>query len=217
MTVQRTITLRAAETLATFHREEAENVPPGAVRDHHEDMARRCLADVEDIKHQIGGAGLTVENQATALRQRDLTTALNIVERHPIMHGIGMAVDAVAAARVAMRGTSPTPSWLHGEERRRDTRRSPRRLGIGRASERLPGIRSRPVIAGSGPVMNDRLGRLFPQFRISVDIIGRCWLRNSCQRSIRICAPPWPYGTPTLPLRIAFTRTMGDRDVGRRA
>jgi hypothetical protein len=65
-------------------------------------MARQCLADVEDIKHQIVSAGVTVENQAGAVRRRDLEIALRIIERHPIMHGIGMAIDAVAAARVAM-------------------------------------------------------------------------------------------------------------------
>jgi hypothetical protein len=94
--------LRAAERLAKFHQEQADKVPPGGVQDHHWDMARRCLADVEDIKGHILASGVTVENQAAHVRRHDLETALKIIERHPITHGIAMAVDAVAAARVAM-------------------------------------------------------------------------------------------------------------------
>jgi hypothetical protein len=102
MTVLLITALHAAETLAKFHQEQADKMPPGGVQDHHHDMTRRCLADVEDIRHQVVGAGVTVEHQADAVRRRDLETALKIIERHPITHGIAMAVDAVAAARVAM-------------------------------------------------------------------------------------------------------------------
>jgi hypothetical protein len=34
-----------------------------------------------------------VENQAAAMRSRGLTTAQKIIDRHPIMHGFGMAVE----------------------------------------------------------------------------------------------------------------------------
>jgi hypothetical protein len=36
------------------------------------------------------------------MRRRDLEAAQNIIDRHPIMHGIVMPVEDVAQARVAM-------------------------------------------------------------------------------------------------------------------
>jgi hypothetical protein len=77
-------------------------MPAGGVQDHHRDMVRRCLADVEDITHKIVGAENMVENQTKTLRQLDLTLAMQIVERHHIMLGMGMILEDAAAARVAM-------------------------------------------------------------------------------------------------------------------
>jgi hypothetical protein len=102
MTVPFITALRAAETLAIFHLGEVENVPPGDVQNHHQDMVLHCLADVEDIKQKIVGADDTVENQARTLRQFDLTVALSIIERHNIMLGIGMPLQDAVAARMAM-------------------------------------------------------------------------------------------------------------------
>ena len=69
---------------------------------YHKDMARCCAEDSERITRGILATGVTVENQATAMRRRDLETAHRIIDRHPIMHGICMPVEDVAQARVAM-------------------------------------------------------------------------------------------------------------------
>ncbi len=101
MTVLLITALRAAETLAAYHRQRV-NQTLGAPQAYHQDMAGRCLADIEYFKRQFAAAGATFENQATEMRRRDLETAHRIVERHPIMQGIGMRLDDVAQARVAM-------------------------------------------------------------------------------------------------------------------
>jgi hypothetical protein len=44
MTILLINALRAAETLASFHQEQAGKMPPDAVQVHHQDMAQRCLA-----------------------------------------------------------------------------------------------------------------------------------------------------------------------------
>jgi hypothetical protein len=54
--------MQAAETLARFHQEQAGKMPPGAVQDHHQDMAQRCLADVDDIRGHLLAVGATVEH-----------------------------------------------------------------------------------------------------------------------------------------------------------
>jgi hypothetical protein len=101
MTVLLITALRAAETLAAFHRHRAGN-SLGATREYHLVMAGRCAEDAEDITRTIVADGGTVEHQADAVRRHDLETAQRIIERHPIMHGIGMPLDQVAQARVAM-------------------------------------------------------------------------------------------------------------------
>ena len=68
-------------------------MPPGGVYDHHRDMARRCLTDVDDVKHQIAAAGATVEHQADAMRRHDMTIAHRIIDRHVIMHGVGIPAE----------------------------------------------------------------------------------------------------------------------------
>ena len=75
----------------------------------HEDMAWRCEEDAEPITREIQAAGVTVENQAAAVRSHDLATAQKIIDRHPIMHGLGMAVEDVASARVRWLAILPTP------------------------------------------------------------------------------------------------------------
>jgi hypothetical protein len=47
MTVLLITALRAAETLARFHMEQAANVPAGLIQNRHRDMARKCLADAD--------------------------------------------------------------------------------------------------------------------------------------------------------------------------
>jgi hypothetical protein len=94
--------LQAAETLARFHQEQADKMPPGAVQGHHQDMAQRCLSDVEDIRGHIFAVGLTVEHQADAVWQHDMETAQRIIDRHVIMLGMGIHADNVPAARTAI-------------------------------------------------------------------------------------------------------------------
>jgi hypothetical protein len=103
MTVMLVTALQAAQTLGAFHRERATDTT-GDARAHHADMAWRCAEDVESITRAILASGVTVENQAAAIRSRDLVTAQRIIDRHPIMHGIGMPVEDVAPARMEMAG-----------------------------------------------------------------------------------------------------------------
>jgi hypothetical protein len=94
--------LHAAETLARFHQEQAAKMPPGAVQTHHQDMARRCLADIEDIRAHLFAVDATVEHQDLVMRGHDMETAQGIIDRHVIMHGVGIHADNVPAARTAM-------------------------------------------------------------------------------------------------------------------
>jgi hypothetical protein len=64
----------------------AEN-SAGDARAFYQDMDRRCSDDAKDMRRMIAGAGVTVEDQDLALRQRDLATAQAIIDRHQIMHG----------------------------------------------------------------------------------------------------------------------------------
>jgi hypothetical protein len=93
--------LRAAETLVNFHRQRIENTA-GEARAYHEVTARRCAEDAERITREILATGVMVENQATAMGRRDLEAAQKIIDRHPIMHGVGMPADDVPAARMAV-------------------------------------------------------------------------------------------------------------------
>jgi hypothetical protein len=95
MTVLLVTALRAAETLAAFHRQCVEN-NAGEARAYHEVTARRCAEDAERITREILATGVTVENQATAMRRRDLEAAQKIIDRHVIMHGVGMPAENVA-------------------------------------------------------------------------------------------------------------------------
>lgn len=93
--------LRAAETLAAFHRQRTANTA-GEARSYHEDMAGRCAEDAELMTSGIVASGVTVEDQGEAMRRRDLEAAYRIIDRHPIMHGIGLAAEEVGQARSAM-------------------------------------------------------------------------------------------------------------------
>jgi hypothetical protein len=101
MTVPLVTALQAAETLRTFH---LEQVVGGGVEtgEHHFDMAQRCEEDAEDITNAILANSVTAEHQAEIVRRRDLEIAQRIIDRHVIMHGVGMAADKVPAARMAM-------------------------------------------------------------------------------------------------------------------
>jgi hypothetical protein len=99
MTVQLITALHAADTLATYHRMSAKNSADDVCA-LHQDMERRCSDDAEDIRRKISGAGVTVEDQNLALRQRDLPTAQAIIDRHQIMQGV--PIGDVQAACEAM-------------------------------------------------------------------------------------------------------------------
>jgi hypothetical protein len=101
MTVMLITAWRAAETLTAFHRQRAADTA-GEARAYHADMASRCAEDAECMTREIIASGVMPEHQATVIRSRDLVTAQRIIDRHPIMHGVGMPVEEVAPARVAM-------------------------------------------------------------------------------------------------------------------
>jgi ureidoglycolate hydrolase len=101
MTIMLITALRAAETLAAFHRQRVESTA-GEARAYHEVAARRCAEAGERITCEILATGETAENQVDAARRRDLETALKIIERHPIMHGVELPVDQVGRARLSM-------------------------------------------------------------------------------------------------------------------
>jgi hypothetical protein len=82
MTVLLITALRAAETLTAFHRQRVETAAAGEDRVYHIGMARQCADDAERITREILGSGLTVENQATEMRRRDLEKAHRIIDRH---------------------------------------------------------------------------------------------------------------------------------------
>jgi hypothetical protein len=103
MTISLVTALHAAKTLATYHRERAENSADDA-RAFHQDMDRRCSDDAEDIKRMITGASVTAEDRELALRQRDLVTAQAIIDRHQIMHGILASTQAIIDRHQTTRG-----------------------------------------------------------------------------------------------------------------
>jgi hypothetical protein len=109
MAVMLITALRAAETLAAFHRQNSM----GEARGRHQDMARLCADDADTIKRTIVADGGTVENQADALRRRDITIAQRIIDRRAILHRLGMAADDVPGAGMAM--TWDIADALHGE------------------------------------------------------------------------------------------------------
>jgi hypothetical protein len=73
--------LRAAETLAAFHRERAGNFT-GEIRERHLDMAQRCRDDAEGIQRLLYAGGVSPEHEADVLRQRDVAAAQAIIGRH---------------------------------------------------------------------------------------------------------------------------------------
>jgi hypothetical protein len=101
MSVMLITALRAAETLAAFHLQRAGKAAGEELADHL-DRAQRCTDDVERITSEILAGGLSVENQAAAMRRRDLEAAYKIIDRHPIMHGVGIPSDDVPPAKSAM-------------------------------------------------------------------------------------------------------------------
>jgi hypothetical protein len=108
--------LRAAETLKTFHLERVvdSSVVSGEL---HLEAARRCAEDAENITNAILASGVTVENQADAVRRHDMEIAQRIIDRHVIMHGLAMPADDVPAARMAMaRDIADALKAARGEE-----------------------------------------------------------------------------------------------------
>jgi hypothetical protein len=95
--------LRAAETLAAYHRERIEQTL-GPMRAYHERVHRLCLEDINDIKWQLAVSGATAENQARAVRSQDLEAAQRIVAAHflPEWRGSEKAPQAMEAMAQAM-------------------------------------------------------------------------------------------------------------------
>jgi hypothetical protein len=82
MTVLLVIPMHAAETLAAFHQQQSRGQPEPA-RGYHVDMAQRCGEDGGRSRPPILAAGLTVDHQGDAVRRQDITTAQQLVDRHP--------------------------------------------------------------------------------------------------------------------------------------
>jgi hypothetical protein len=94
--------LQAAETLGAFHRQRAEQTL-GARQLWHAQMARLCEESIEDIKQQLVAGGVTPENQARAIRSRDVETAQRIVAAHLLpewraSEKVPQAIEALAQA-----------------------------------------------------------------------------------------------------------------------
>jgi hypothetical protein len=111
MTVLLVTALQAAETLAAYHSERFDQTL-GARQEWHAEMARLCGENIEDIKRQLAESGVTTENQAKAVRSRDVGAAQRIVDAHLLpewrasekapqaMEGLAQAIaDAMKAAR----------------------------------------------------------------------------------------------------------------------
>jgi hypothetical protein len=69
-----------------------------------------CAEDAERITRDILGTGVTVENQATEMRRRDLEKAHRIIDRHPIMHGMACRLRMLRRPGWRWRAILPTPS-----------------------------------------------------------------------------------------------------------
>ncbi len=101
MTVLLFTAQQAAETLAAFHRQRAEYAT-GEAREYHLDMAQRCAADAEESGRAILANAATVRHQADAVRRHDMEAAQRIINRHPVMQGVGLPPEEIPAARAAM-------------------------------------------------------------------------------------------------------------------
>jgi hypothetical protein len=100
VTVPLITALQAAETLGAYHRQRTL----GARQQWHAEMARLCEEQIEDIKRQLTASGVTVENQARAVRSRDVETAQRIVAAHllPEWRASEKASQAMAALAQAI-------------------------------------------------------------------------------------------------------------------
>jgi hypothetical protein len=117
MTVLLVAALQAAETLAAHHRGRIEQTR-GQKQAHHEQMHRRCLEDIEDIMRQLAASGVTVQNQARAIRSRDVETAQRVVAAHLLPEwraseeapqAMEALAQAIADAMQTARGGSTLP------------------------------------------------------------------------------------------------------------
>ncbi len=88
--------LRAAETLAAFHRQQAAHKGD----EYDIEMAERCEKDAALIQDMLLDYDITPEHEADAMRERDRETAYALIDRHLIMRGI--AIEDVPAAREAI-------------------------------------------------------------------------------------------------------------------
>ena len=108
--------LQAAKTRAAYHRGRIQQTL-GARQTYHEQMHRRCLEDIDDIKEQIAAGGVTAEDQARLERSQDVETAQRIIAAHLLpewrasekapqaMEAMAQAIaDAMQAARIGTSG-----------------------------------------------------------------------------------------------------------------
>jgi hypothetical protein len=117
MTVLLITALQAAEMLAAYHRQRVDQTL-GARQQWPAEMARLCEENAEDIRRQLA-VGATPENQARAVRSRDVEIAQLTVAAHLLpewrasdnapqaMEGLAQAtVDAVQTARGGTTGAT---------------------------------------------------------------------------------------------------------------
>jgi hypothetical protein len=116
MTVTFTIALQAAEALASFHLQRTKQTL-AKPRTYHQDMAQRCLDDIERIKRQLIDAGVTLEYQVTAMHNRDMAAAQAIIDKHGLPEWrafeqgrqalVALAQDVADALRAVRGGMMP--------------------------------------------------------------------------------------------------------------
>jgi hypothetical protein len=117
MTVFLIDALYAAERLAGFHRDRAEQAPLGLGAIHRQTV-QILEADIARIRRELNSAGVSVENQAHAVYAHDMRTAQEIVTTHILMEWraderaskimVEMA-KAIADAIQVGRGAKPAP------------------------------------------------------------------------------------------------------------
>jgi hypothetical protein len=112
MIVKLIAALQAAETLATYHLQRVKQTT-GTRQAYHWSAAKCAQDDIDDIKYQLGGGGATSENQALAMRSRDVTAAQRIIDAHILpewcasdhaMQALLALAQAIADALQAARG-----------------------------------------------------------------------------------------------------------------
>jgi hypothetical protein len=115
--------LQAAETLAAYHRGRIEQTLRQR-QAYHEQMRRRCLVEIDDIKDQLAAGGVTAEDQAQVVRSRDVEAAQKIIAAYLLpewraSEKAPQAMEAMARAiadamQTARGGTTPSDRGCTG-------------------------------------------------------------------------------------------------------